>query len=153
MIAAEKYDTSCLLAEWEWLVPKNQTPLFVSVLADWVFGAPDGSLWRLSALEGDFTQIADNANEYNRLNKSEEWLNQTFSAGWQAIAAQRGMLSSEEQCLGWKIHPLVGGELKAENLQVFGMAVYQSLMGQLHCQLKQRRAPREPKRSWLKFWQ
>lgn len=132
MVSAGRYDVQRLLEEWHWLVPKPDTPLFVSVLADWVFGAPDGSLWCLSVLEGEYTKIAENSAEYNRLNKSEEWLNKIFIAGWQPIAAAHGLVPTEGECLGWKVHPLLGGSFKVTNLQVFSMAVYQSLMGQLH---------------------
>jgi hypothetical protein len=111
MIAASEYDTAGLLAEWHWLVPKFATPLFISAFGDWVFGHPDGSLWILSLLEGNYHQVARNAAEYNTLNKSIE-------------------------CLGWKAHPVIGGKFAAANLQVFSMAVYQSLMGQLHRQLR-----------------
>ena len=138
MIPAQSYDVTRLVGEWNWLIPVGYTPLFISVLADWVFGAPDGSLWCLSVLEGNFTKIATNSNEYNRLNKSQEWLNKNFIADWQAIAAGRGLLPNDNQCLGWKVHPLLGGGFEVENLQVFEMAVYQSIMGQLHRQLQER---------------
>lgn len=141
MIDASEYDTSALLAEWQWLVPELATPLFISAFGDWVFGHPDGSLWVLSLLEGDYRQVAKNAAEYNTLNKSADWLEQTFIAGWQVIAAGHGMQPGKNECLGWKLHPLLGGKFKAENLQIFGMAVYQSLMGQLHRQLRKPSAP------------
>ena len=69
---------------------------------DWVFGRPDGSLWALSLLEGDYRQIAQNATEYNRLNKSPEWLNDEFCAEWLLIASHHGLLPAPHQCLGWK---------------------------------------------------
>ena len=31
-----------LLAEWRWLVPLTETPLFITQLGDWVFGARNG---------------------------------------------------------------------------------------------------------------
>ncbi len=139
MVSAQSYDLPRLLAEWSWLIPEYHTPLFISVLGDWVFGVPDGSLWCLSVLEGDYTRIAADGNEYNRLNKSQDWLNVTFIADWQPIAAAHGLLPTNDQCLGWKVHPLLGAEMKVGNLQVFEMAVYQSLMGQMHRQLRQRK--------------
>jgi hypothetical protein len=151
MIEVAQYDAPSLLAEWRWLVPRADTPLFVSVFGDWVFGSPDGSLWALSVLEGTYDRIAEDAAEYNRLKKSQEWLERTFIAGWQPIAAGHGLEPTKDQCLGWKIHPLIGGEFDVSNLQVFEMVVYQSLMGQLHRQI---RAPSEPspqkKKSWFK---
>ena len=141
MIVASQYDTANLLAEWQWLVPITDTPLFISCFGDWVFGHPDGSLWVLSALEGDYFQVAKDASEYNTLNKSTEWLEDTFLAGWQVIAAGHGLQPEKDQCLGWKLHPLLGGKFEVANLQLFTMNVYQSLMGQLHRQIQGRNSP------------
>ncbi len=135
MVAVEKYDMPRMLKEWQWLIPKDHTPLFISVLADWVLGAPDGSLWHLSILEGDYTKIAADGNEYNQLNKSDQWLNTTFAADWQIIAARRDLFPTDDQCIGWQIHPLLGGQFQIENLQLFDMYVYQMIMGQFHRQL------------------
>jgi hypothetical protein len=140
MYEASLYDTTKLLADWHWLVPSGHTPLFISALGDWVMGAPDGSLWVLSVLEGDYFKAAKNAAEYNTLNKSSAWLNKTFIADWLIIAVEHGLNPGKDECLGWKIHPILGGKFKVSNLQVFSMVVYQSIMGQLHRQM-QRRQP------------
>lgn len=137
MIPASEYDLPKLLDQWGWIVPAPATPLFLSAFGDWVFGHPDGSLWMLSVLEGSYSQIARDATEYNTLNKSVEWLESTFIAGWQVIAAGHGMQPLKDQCLGWKLPPVLGGKFEVANLQLFDMAVYQFLMGQLHRQLQQ----------------
>ena len=152
MVDASKYNTRDLLAEWSWLVPRSDTPLFVSAFGDWVFGNPNGSLWVLSVLEGSYELVAKNGAEYNTLNKSAEWLEKVFIAGWLPIAAGNGLAPKEDECLGWKVHPLIGGKFEVSNLQLFSMLVYQSLMGQLHRQLQQRApAPPPPTKSWFKF--
>ncbi|MCB1634251.1 MAG: hypothetical protein KDI37_14430 [Xanthomonadales bacterium] len=152
MIDAMQYDCRILLAEWTWLTPPSDTPLFISAFGDWVFGNPDGSLWVLSVLEGNYTQVARNSQEYNALNKSSEWLEQVFIAGWLPIAAEHGLMPRKDQCLGWKVHPLVGGKLTTSNLQVFEMTVYQSIMGQFHLQLQQAPAPGVASKSWSNLW-
>ena len=153
MVAAGKYDLPRMLEEWQWLLPKEHTPLLVSVFGDWVFKAPDGSFWCLSILRGDYSKIAADTDEYKRLRQSEQWMDKTFMAGLQAPAATRRYLHpTEAQCLGWKLHPRVGGEVRPENLEVFDMASYQSLMSQLHRVLEQRSTTPQPKKPWFKFW-
>jgi hypothetical protein len=132
MISVDGFDTEALLEFWRWLVPRSATPLFISVFGDWVFGVPDGSLWALSLLEGDFRKIADSSSEYNRLKSSFEWMDQTFMAGWQEIAHRHGLTPRADQCIGWRIHPTLGGPFKPDNLQLFDMLAYQCIMGQLH---------------------
>ncbi len=151
MLDASEFEVSRLLAEWRWLVPKTATPLFISAFGDWVLGHPDGSLWVLSVLQGEYLPVAMNASEYNALKNSAEWLEKTFIAGWQVIAAGHGLQPGKNACLGWKLHPLLGGKFEVANLQIFSMAVYQSLMGQLHRQLQQRSNPTPKKKSWFKF--
>ena len=121
-----------------WWVPSEATPLFISVFGDWVFGSPDGSLWALSVLEGTYSKIASTGDEYNQLKSSFEWLDDTFMAGWQEIAHRHGLVPAVNECIGWKLHPKLGGPISKENLQVFSMRVYQYLMSQLHQQLQQR---------------
>ncbi len=127
-----------LLTDWRWVVPDTLTPLFLTALGDWIFGAPDGSLWLLEMLEGSLSSIAANAAEYNRLKSSDEWLDETLLAHWFVIALGKGMAPSTDECIGWKVHPILGGPLDETNLQLFTMKVYQSLMGQLHRQLAAR---------------
>ena len=132
MFEAKEYDIPRLIQEWRWLVPPQHMPLLISIFGDWVFGAPDQSHWALSVLEGDYTKIARNSTEFNTFKSSFEWLDKHFIAGWQEIAHRHGLSPSMDQCLGWKIHPLLGGKFEVANLQVFDMTLYQSLMGQLH---------------------
>lgn len=148
----EHTDNSALLEEWRWLVPATDTPLFLTALGDWVFGAPDGSLWLLSALEGNYSKVASNSVEFNHLNKSQEWIEETFLASWFDIALGNEIRPSESECIGWKLHPLLGGKFEVANLQLFSMLVYQSLMGQLHRQLQQRPAAPKEKKPWFKLW-
>lgn len=151
-VDASKVDAATLLNDWRWLVPPSETPLFLSAMGDWVFGAPDGSLWLLSMLEGSYTKIAQDSIDYNRLNKSQEWLEDTFLSGWFNIAVANEIKPNEEECLGWKVHPRVGGKFEVANLQTYSMLVYQSLMGQLHRQLQQRSEATVEKKPWFKLW-
>jgi hypothetical protein len=136
LIEASHYDTLHLLADWRWLIPNAAMPLFLSAFGDWVFCHPDGSIWVLSLLEGTYEQIAHNAAEYNRLKTSQRWLEETFLAAWQPIAAAHGLEPAKDECLGWKIHPLIGGKFEVANLQLFTMRDYQCSMGQLHRQIR-----------------
>jgi len=152
MVEAGKYEVDDFLREWSWLVPPDGTPLFISAFGDWVFGKPDGSLWVLSVLEGTYLQVARNSNEYNTFNKSADWLEKTFIAGWLPIAAGNGLEPQLDECLGWKLHPLLGGKLEVANLQLFSMPLYQSLMGQLHRQFQAVPESSRERKPWYKIW-
>jgi hypothetical protein len=131
-------DIKSLREPWQWLVPASDTPLLITIFGDWVFGAPDGSIWALSVLEGTYERIASGSDEYNRLKTSVQWLDETFIASWQEIAFRHGLAPTVNQCLGWKLHPILGGAFAVRNLQIFGMQLYQQLVGQLHRQIQSR---------------
>jgi hypothetical protein len=131
-----KNEIEDMLPQWSWLAPSSATPLFLSLFGDWVFGNPDGSLSVLSVLEGTYESVAKNAQEYNELNKSPEWCDEIFVSSWYSIALENGITPKEGECIGWQVHPIIGGEFSVANLQVFSMSVYQSLMSQLHAQVQ-----------------
>ncbi|MCF2858403.1 DUF1851 domain-containing protein [Pseudoalteromonas sp. SMS1] len=129
-------EITVLLPQWSWLVPTDSTALFLTAFGDWVFGNPNGSLSVLSVLEGTFEQVASSGQEFNQLNKSPEWCCETFLSDWYSLAMTNGIVPSEGECIGWKVHPIVGGEFSVSNLQIFSMDVYQSLMAQLHAKVQ-----------------
>jgi hypothetical protein len=135
-------DVVLLRTEWNWLVPGNHHPLLITIFGDWVCGAPDGIHWSLSNLEGTYLRIADSSAEFNARKRSFEFLDEHFIASWQEIAERHGFKPDSTQCIGWRIPPVLGGKFEVENLQLFSMVVYQSIMGQLHRQL-QGLGPRE----------
>jgi hypothetical protein len=137
MIGAERFDTLKLLSDWRWLVPPELTPLVVSMFGDWAFEARDGSVWALSMLEGTCDRVANILSEFNSLTADFEWLDRVFIAGWQHVAERHGLKPNSDECLGWTIHPMLGGQFNVANLQIFSMCVYQALMGQLHRQARQ----------------
>lgn len=129
-------ELSELLPQWSWIIPKTATPLSITVFGDWLFGNPDGSLSVLSLLDGTYEFVASNGIEYNKLNKSPEWCDEIFLSSWYQIATDNGITPREGECIGWKVHPIIGGEFSSSNLQIFSMNIYQSLMSQLHSQIQ-----------------
>lgn len=136
LLDARLYDLPVLLQEWRWLIPDDYTPLQISVLGDWVFQAPDGSLWLLSIVEGICSQIAADQDEYRQRSQSLDWLNQVFLYDWQLKAASIGLLPNDQQCLAWRLHPLHGGRFDPRNLHIQDMHDYQPRLGRLHRELQ-----------------
>lgn len=137
-ISCEGMDCDRLLADWRWLVPADATPLMIGIFGDWIFGAPHGSLWHLDLLEGRFNQVAQNSAEFNARKLEEKYRDAWFGANWADIAISHGLCPDTNECLGWKLPPILGGPFSTENIQVFSLSVYQSLSGQLFRQLFQR---------------
>ncbi len=131
-----KEEIEVMLPQWFWLVPEDSTPLLITLFGDWLFGNPDGSLSVLSVLEGTFEKVAHNVDHFNELNKSPEWCDEIFISSWLPIALENGVKPKEGECIGWEVHPIIGGEFSVDNLKIFSMVVYQSLMSQLHSKIQ-----------------
>ncbi len=125
-----------LLPQWKWLLNPTGKPLYLTIMGDWLFGEVDGSISLLSVLDGTYETIASDFHEYNKMNKSQDWCDNVFLTSWYDLALEHGLQPKQDECLGWNLHPIIGGEFCMENLQVFTMKVYQSLMSQLHFQLQ-----------------
>jgi hypothetical protein len=134
-IFCEDMDCKRLLTEWQWLVPSDATPLMIGIFGDWIFGRPDGSLWHLDLLEGQFRQVARDSNEFNAKKSDEKYREEWFGANWANIALENGITPNRDECLGWKIAPVLGGSFSVANIQVFSLLIYQSINGALFRQL------------------
>lgn len=135
-ISLEGFDHHQLLAEWRWLVPETMSPLWLNRFGDWALKSPDATVYFLDILEGTFNCIASSELALNSLLESEENRNKWLMADWAGICGTRALHLSSGECFGWKIAPILGGKFEFSNIQVFYITVYESIMGQLHRQLK-----------------
>ena len=134
-ISCDDMDCSRLLNEWRWLVPEDAVPLMIGIFGDWIFSTPDGSHWHLDLLEGQFQRIAKDSNDFNAKKNVKQNRENWFGSNWADIALELGMIPDDDECLGWKIAPVLGGSFSVDNIQVFTLVVYQSCNGQLFHQL------------------
>ena len=136
-------DTDALLRDWRWLVPGEFTPVQMSKFGHWFFSDPGGRVHYLDLIEGDLRQIAPSVGEYNRLKDVAEMRAEWFLDGFVFRCDAEGLRLGCGECYGWRIHPMIGGKFEFENIQVFSLLVYQSLMAQLLPQWK-RLPPGQP---------
>ena len=135
-----------LLADWNWLIPKEMQPLLIGVFGDWVFVDQDRSYWHLDLLEGKFVKIAQDTKDFNSRKNQRAFQDEWFGANWAEIAFGAGLIPARDECLGWKVAPLIGGEFALENIDVFPLRVYQ----RVHSGLL-RKTMKTP-RFWQKLW-
>lgn len=136
-------DTEALLREWRWLVPREFTPVQMSKFGHWFFSDPRGRVHYLDLVEGDLREIAPSIAEYNRLKDLDAMRAEWFLDGFVFRCDAEGLRLEHGECYGWRIHPMIGGRFEFENIQVFSLMVYESLMGQLLPQWK-RLPPGQP---------
>ncbi|MEP2891649.1 T6SS immunity protein Tdi1 domain-containing protein [Tateyamaria sp.] len=127
-----------LLEDWRWLVPDGMEPLMVGIFGDWVFAAPDATHWHLDLLEGKLHKIAEDSHDFNSKKEQLFYRNEWFGEEWANIALSNGLVPKRDECLGWKVAPVLGGDFTVENIQVFSLNVYQRINGSLFRQIAAR---------------
>lgn len=137
-VSCDDLECDRLLEDWRWLVPEAMEPLMIGIFGDWVFGASDASHWHLDLLEGTFQKIADGSHDFNAKKELPTYRNEWFGEEWANIALSNGLVPKRDECLGWKIAPVRGGDFVLGNVQVFSLSVYQRVTGSLFRQIADR---------------
>jgi Domain of unknown function (DUF1851) len=130
-IDLSELDTDRMLSEWRWIVPQDYAPIQMTKFGHWFFINPQGQVYMLDLIEGALQLVAPSVREYNVLKDTAEKQSEWFFDFLVFGCFEANMLISESQCYGWRVHPMLGGELSFDNIQVFSLEVYQSLMGQI----------------------
>jgi hypothetical protein len=134
-VSPERVDLDGLLSEWRWLIDESCQPVIISALGDLFLRHEDGRIFWLSSGWGQLTKIADNAEELKQLmvqpNNAEEWFNPNL-VGDILMAGQR---LAPGQCFGYKVPPVLGGEIEPDNFEPTDLQVHFGILGQIHRQV------------------
>lgn len=120
---------AAFLERWAWLVDRPVQPFALSLFGDLFVEARDGSVSIIDAMEGvmrgltasrrafesEVAQGSDSAREWLLLDTVE-------------LLKERGVLVRAGQCYGWKVPPLLGAPLTTDNVEVFEIDVYQTIV-------------------------
>lgn len=115
-----------LLAPWRWLVPGDMPPVMIGIFGDWVFGARDGSFWHLDLLESRLHKIATDAHDFAARKDTPQNRDAWFRADWADVALSSGLVPNTNECLGWKVAPILGGAFALDNIGVVPLATDQT---------------------------
>jgi hypothetical protein len=135
-IPLSNLDTEDLLREWRWCIPEGYTPIQMTKFGDWFFVDQRQHVHMLDLIEGTLQEVALTIPAYNELKNTPDKHSEWFLDGLVFRCVEEGMPLGPSQCYGWRVHPMLGGKTAFENIQVFSLRVYQSLMGQLFRQYR-----------------
>ncbi len=125
-----------LLSGWRWLVSKDFTPVLMTAFGDLFLRDQSGRIHFLDLMCGEFTQVAQSSEEFERLCEAQGKRRSWF-AGFLLIELRklRGELAKGE-CYSCKTPLSLGGQLEADNFERGDLQVHYSILGQLHQQTK-----------------
>ena len=126
-----------LLGDWSWLISGPFAVVAGTKFGDWFLERPDGSTHLLDAIEGELRQVASSAQEFRELINTppmqEEWLLSELVL----TLHEQGLIPRAHECYAFTRPLILGGKAVSSNVQLMDLAVWVSLCGQLHQQLRQ----------------
>lgn len=121
-----------LLQNWSWLVPDRYVPFSMTAFGDWFLEGPGGKVYLLDLVAGNLKQIMASKAEFYATRGTQENLDEWYMAELAYLCYERGIRPGRGQCLGYKIPPVLNGELVPENIEVTNVIIHQSIMAQIH---------------------
>ncbi len=123
------------LETWDWIEIGDRSPVFASPFGDVFFRAADG-LWWLDTIEATLTRPWATAEELKAALNTAEGQDRYLLAGLAASAERQGIVPAARQVYGFKIAPVLGGQVAVSNVEVIDFVVSINILGQLHKQVR-----------------
>jgi hypothetical protein len=136
LIDQEGKDWCRLLAPWADLLPASFTVWLVNRFGDVFAVCDDGTVCRLDIGSGTFVHVAGSREEFMELSNVQEDADDLLMIPFVDQCVAAGMILSPNQCYGYKIPPILGGEYDLENFIRIGIAEHYAFHGDLHQQTK-----------------
>lgn len=125
-----------LLSDWRWLVSEKLSPVLMTAFGDLFLRDESDRIHFLDLMAGELRQVAISTGEFERICEDREQRRKWF-LGFLAIELKRGHGPlSLSKCWSCKVPLTLGGQIEASNFEPIDLAVYYSVLGQLHQQTK-----------------
>jgi hypothetical protein len=124
------------LEDWRWLVPSTATIWLMNRFAELVLQLEDGTVCYLETSTGTLKKIARDKDEFIVRIDQDDNANEWLMIGFVDDCVAAGLTLGDNQCYGFIQPPTLGGQYEVANIEVSDIAVYMSLLGQIHRQIK-----------------
>lgn len=123
------------LESWAWIGIGDKSPLFTSPFGDMFFRANDG-FWYLDTVDAALIRPWATADDVKAALDTPDGQDRYLLAGLAASAERQGIMPTATQVYGFKIAPVLGGQIGLGNIEAIDFVVSINLLGQLHRQVR-----------------
>lgn len=127
------------LEDWDWLAKRERRqklqPIAASLFGD-VFLQGKTGVWFLDMLEGSLTMNWPDARTLQAELNTGEGQDRYLFSGIATAADAKGIVPGPTQVLSFRVLPVLGGLISADNVGTADFVVASSLAGQIHRQVK-----------------
>jgi hypothetical protein len=124
-------------SDWAWLLGDEEIrPIMITKFGDMFYRRLDGQVYFLDTMEGKISCICGSNEDFNAFINKTENIEHYLMSNLIYVLINQGKVTSLYQCYSYKILPVLGGESRAENVEIMDAVVNISITGQIHRQVK-----------------
>ena len=135
-ISLENLDAGELLSEWRWLVDESFSPVLLSAVGDLFVQGQDGTIWWLCTGTGQFTQVAPDLAEFQRLTTQPEPSREWFLPDIVGHFRKAGVVLPAGYCYSYKHPPFLGCKREPKNFGLTPVHIHFAFLGEVYYQVK-----------------
>ncbi|MEM7664365.1 MAG: T6SS immunity protein Tdi1 domain-containing protein [Pseudomonadota bacterium] len=124
------------LDAWAWLPLAGLTVIAVSAFGEVFFRDDVGAIHQIDTIEGKLSKVASSLAELTVSLEDIEVRDSLLFEGLVIGARDRRLILEEGECYDFRIAPVVGGTMNADELEKLSFVVKLHIAGQLHEQVK-----------------
>jgi len=129
-------DWSELLSNWSDALPSSFTVWLVNRFGDVFVAFEDGSVHMLDVGIGVIERVADDRDHFATLLDTGDNADNWFMIPLVDKCVAAGLYLGNDQCYGYKVPPILGGDYTVENMFPIGLAEHFSFLADIHRQTK-----------------
>ncbi|MGN0064439.1 MAG: T6SS immunity protein Tdi1 domain-containing protein [Nocardioides sp.] len=125
------------LESWQWCEPiASLTPRITNAFGDVFLSDDRGAYWFLDTMTGELYRGWDDLDALQAVVDSAEGEDELLMVSATQAATEAGLYPYGDQVLSFKVPPVLGGEMEADNLEVADFVMALNVLGQIHEQVR-----------------
>lgn len=120
-----------ILSDWRWLVGEEAEIVLIGSLGDLFLRDGSGQVLWLDQGSGRLSVIAESEEEFRGLLQQPEQVNEWFLPQMVGDLLLLGRELAPGECFGYKLPPMVGGQVEPDNFEPTSLRLHCSICGQI----------------------
>jgi len=121
---------------WKWLPLQNLSAIAVSAFGEVFFSDPMGAIHQIDTIDGKLSKVANSLPELTAMLQDAEVRDSLLFGGLVIGARNEGLMLEAGECYDFKVAPVLGGQMRVDEMQKLSFVVKLHIAGQLHEQIK-----------------
>src|SRR5579859_1415487 len=124
-----------LLSEWRWLCPAQMSLVARNVFGELFLQDETGAVLWLNTTTGQFTRVSDSKAQFQQMSETSEKRQEWFAEPEVQAYAQRGLVPSSLQCIGFGVPAVFAEGGTPETAYIADIYEHVSFLGTFHRQI------------------